>query len=627
MARQFRLASFFLLALLLVVSVVDIDAKKRGGSFGSSGWGTSSKRGSSSKPQSKPQPSHSSSGGSQPGTIGWNVPNNNRGGSASSTVPKASAPSEHITRTGASNVNSGYPGSGQHYGGNPPPYSSGGGYHQPSGGYNPSAGYHPSSGGYHPSSGGYNPSGGYHAPSGAGYHPNGGYTPYGNAGHGYSNTPGAGYNPSYGSAGVSHAQPAQTILVQQSSRPGIGQLAKEAFVFAGVSAGVNAAVNRLLPGGIYGHSPSYGASSSGVVPPVTHTQITYNNYYNNGSSAPAQDAGVNPANVPAPAYLQTGPPSNGAAEPVTAAPSASGRPDNAPAPAAAPAAAPAPGQPQQPPAQPQYPPSPSGAIITDADLEALSEDLFKQDSNNAMKHIVMKIQGRKTDDSSTDDAPENLLEVKPEAYEIPTVKAVLALHDNYELDVKTKETVSSEERKEESDLLDAFLTTDVMKAAMKFLSDKGYVPNDEYEFKDSLKRIWFSQFKRMEGEPTSSGFETVFLAEKFDNEIIGLHNWIYFAKQEEAKNLNYLGFIKMAEFGSNGAIVKGRSKLNDIVQPITSIFVGTSPELEMALYTICFYVRPNDACPLQMGGSKFLVVANRVNYFGKDIIISAFPDV
>jgi hypothetical protein len=46
-------------------------------------------------------------GGSKPGTIGWNVPSNNK--PASGTIPKASAPSEHVSRTSASNVNSGYP--------------------------------------------------------------------------------------------------------------------------------------------------------------------------------------------------------------------------------------------------------------------------------------------------------------------------------------------------------------------------------------------------------------------------------------------------------------------------------------------------------------------------------------
>ncbi|XP_031787775.1 poly(U)-specific endoribonuclease homolog isoform X1 [Nasonia vitripennis] len=605
----------------------DIDARKssrRGGSSGSSGWGLSKSR---STPRSKPQQqqqSHGSSGGSNPGTIGWNVPGSKPVGSGtaagSSTYPKASAPSEHVSKTSATNVQSGYPGSSTGGHGNPPPYSPSGGYsHGAPPAYNPSSsgGYHggpPSySGGYH---GGAPPaysSGGYNGGANHGFNPS--YGSYG-SGHGFNSQPGQGYNPSYGHS--SYGSQPQTVIVQgQNSRPGIGQLAKEAFVFAGVSAGVNAAVNRILPGGIYGHSPSYGASSSGVVPPVSHTQITYNNYYNNGTGEAQPGAPAGAAAVAAPV-----PP----AGPAAAAP-APAAPDTPPAPgpaAATPAAEPPANGQQQ---QQQNAASPTGFITSDAELQKLTEDLFTKDTNNAFKHITVKVQGQKMDDSVTDDAAENLLEVKPDAWEIPTVKAVVALLDNYELDVKTKETVTSEERKEESDLLDAFIATDVMKTTMKFLAEKGYVPNDEYEFKDSLKRIWFSQFKRIDGDPSSSGFETVFLAEKFDNEIIGLHDWIYFAKQEEAKKIDYLGYIKKLDLGTNGAIVKGRSKLNDVVQPITTIFVGTSPELEMALYTLCFYTRPNTVCPIKTGGADFLIVANAVNYFGKDILISAFPDI
>lgn len=145
--------------------------------------------------------------------------------------------------------------------------------------------------------------------------------------------------------------------------------------------------------------------------------------------------------------------------------------------------------------------------------------------------------------------------MKPEAYEIPTVKSVLALHDNYEMDVKTKETVTPEERREETELLDRFLETDVFKAAMKFLVDKGFIPNDEYEFKDTLRRIWFSQFQRVEGEPSSSGFEAVFLAEKLDSYMIGPQNWIYFARQEAQKNVDYRGYIKDVKLADVSVLV------------------------------------------------------------------------
>lgn len=439
--------------------------------------------------------------------------------------------------------------SGTHY--NPQPASHG--YNPPaSHGYNPpvNQGY-PSSGGYggynsHGAGQGYQPqSGGYHPPASGGYHPQGGgvgqpYQPYNNYNPslGHSNQHGVGYNPPV-------AQAPQTIYVQsagQPYKPGIGQIAKEAFVYAGVSAGVNAAVNRILPGGIYGNHGSSGSSGTvhNAPPAVTHTEITYNNYYNNGTAvdpaAPGSNAQVNPA----PAAI---------AQPAAVAqPAVNGQPAAVAQPAVAPVVssnAPTTAKPNE---DAMFP-SPLGFVITKAEIEQLTEDLLSKDVNNAGKWVTMKLQGQKMDDSVKDDAPEPLLAVKEEAWSIPTVRAVLNLHDNYELDVRTKEEVSSEERREEDTFLDLALEGEVMKATMKFLADKGYVPNDAYEFKDMLKRMWFSQFKRMEGDASSSGFETVFLAEKFDSEIIGLHNWIYYAKMETSGKLNYLGYIKEATLG------------------------------------------------------------------------------
>ncbi|XP_057340769.1 splicing factor 3A subunit 2-like [Microplitis mediator] len=169
--------------------------------------------------------------------------------------------------------------------------SSGGSYH-PSGGYpsHTATNYHPSQS--------HNPS--YHPPSNTGYHPqpNAGYHPPPNAGYpqpnaGYHPPPNTGYHPA-------PAQPAQTIIVESEKR-GIGTIAKEAAVGAVVSAGVNAAVNRVIPGGIYGHGFS---GSSGYAPApapapaapgVTHTEIVYNNYYGNGTGpAPGDPAAQQP---------------------------------------------------------------------------------------------------------------------------------------------------------------------------------------------------------------------------------------------------------------------------------------------------------------------------------------------
>lgn len=613
---RIRTSLFVVIVLLFILA--DTDGRKTSGRrSGSTGYSSSSSRrsGSSSRTTQRPR-----SSGSTP-KIGWNVPpNSNTKATGTSTNVKPSAPvSDHVSKTSATNVQSGYPS------GNSPPYSPSGGYpRQPAGtggynqGYNqgyPSPNMNPSyPGGY-----------GSHSPYGQAYNPSmhhnapPAYSPYGGGG-GFG-------QPSYGQSSFgqpSYAQPsfvqpaiqqAPALTVLQPSRPGIGQLAKEALVYSSVSAGVSAAVNRLLPGGIYGRSP--GSSGSG-----SHTEVTYNNYYYNQSApangeAPANNNGA-PLSAPASAPAQTAPAQTAPAQtPAQSAPTAEAekRDTNAPSNAAPPDNS----QQNNGPSQPNYP-------ISNNEVKKLTENLLSMDKNNAYKYITVNLQGETKEDGTTDDASLPLLDVKPEAYEIPTVKSVLALHDNYEMDVKTKETVTPEERKEESELLDKFLETDVFKTAMKFLVDKEFIPNDEYEFKDTLRRIWFSQFQRVEGEPSSSGFEAVFVAEKLDSFMIGPQNWIYFAKQEAQKNLDYRGYIKDVKLGDKGEAIKVRSAFNipDTKHSITTLLVGLSPELEMALYTVCFYVRPNDVCPISLSGKDINLVSTRFNYFGKDIMIAGF---
>ncbi|XP_017767503.1 PREDICTED: poly(U)-specific endoribonuclease homolog isoform X2 [Eufriesea mexicana] len=621
--------------ILVLFTFVDIGDGKlsRGG-----GWGTllrsrSSPRSRSSQSSSNRRQQHNQ-GGSTPDKIGWNVPDKKPSGT--NTAPKPSAPVlEHSAKTSATNVQSGYnPSAGHGYnpsvgqGHNP---SIGQGYNSPVGqGYNPSIGqsYNPSIGhGYNPSVGhGYNPSvgQGYHPPVGQSYNPAAGQGYYPSQGHGYSPlghapSPGFGqpsYSPSFG-----QAPSPGTIFVQQAQKPGLGQLAKEAFVFAGVSAGVNAAVSRLLPGGIYGTRGSGGGGGG------SHTEITYNNYYNNGTApapapAPAsssdQSAAV-PAVQPLAGSVTQPPAAPAAAQPAAETPQTSQNNAGTNSASSNNANSQTSGQNNA---------NPHGFIISDADIKKLTESLFEKEKNSALQYITINLQGQKKDESTNDDATEPLLTVKDEAYEIPTVKAMLPLYDNYELDVKTPEIVTADERKEEMELLDKIFETDVIKTTMKFLADRsGFIPDDEYEFRDTMKRLWFSQFKRIDGGASSSGFETVFLAEQFDSDIIGLHNWIYYAKQEAEKKLNYLGYIKEVKLGDKGAILKVRSSLNGIVQPVTTLFVGTSPELEFALYTMCFFVRPNNLCPVSLGGTEFSIFVSGINYFGKDILISGYPDI
>lgn len=55
----------------------------------------------------------------------------------------------------------------------------------------------------------------------------------------------------------------------------------------------------------------------------------------------------------------------------------------------------------------------------------------------------------------------------------PTIKALRKLYDNYIADSSFVESVTAQERQEESDFLDKVLDTTVMMEAMQFLEDKG----------------------------------------------------------------------------------------------------------------------------------------------------------
>lgn len=147
-----------------------------------------------------------------------------------------------------------------------------------------------------------------------------------------------------------------------------------------------------------------------------------------------------------------------------------------------------------------------------------------------------------------------LLTVNPEAFQIPTIERVLSIFDNYQLDTHTNEYINPAQRQEESLLIDTFLSTNVMSAAMRFLADKGFVRKDYYEYKDLLRRIWFNLFSRGQGKIGSTGFEHVFMAEtkQIDSstEVLGLHNWIFFNAEEAKKHIDYLGYIKKVDLGN-----------------------------------------------------------------------------
>ncbi|XP_066599179.1 endoribonuclease CG2145-like [Prorops nasuta] len=263
--------------------------------------------------------------------------------------------------------------------------------------------------------------------------------------------------------------------------------------------------------------------------------------------------------------------------------------------------------------------------ISDVELHQLSEAFFSEHSDKLFKLLNVNYQGKTTNKNLTDNAPNPLFNFPPHIFTHPTISALLKLYDNYLIDARQAEIKTDEEVVEENDFLDILINQTVVLKAMDFLADKGFFIKSLNEYLIILKQVWFQIYSRGKGIYGSSGFEHVFLMEKKKgSKLIGLHNWIFFAKQELSNKINYLGLIKNKTFYNKLEIAHVHLKYEG-KHKTSSMFIGTPPEFEIAVYTLCFFARPQNTCKLSFGGKKFYV--QTYNWIDKNykLVGAAFP--
>nr|XP_032527836.1 poly(U)-specific endoribonuclease homolog [Danaus plexippus plexippus] len=270
---------------------------------------------------------------------------------------------------------------------------------------------------------------------------------------------------------------------------------------------------------------------------------------------------------------------------------------------------------------------PNSNSLTDVELQNVSEELLRKDVNNAAKYITISYQEKTTSMSKDDKSPLPLLTITPDAWKISTIEKFIPLLDNYERDTLVNEYVTPQERNEENAFMDAIMTTSVIRHLMTFLKDKGYVSPDPKLQRDFLKQIWFGLYSRGKGKISSSGFEHIFVSELKNGEVSGLHNWIYFSREEVANRVNYLGYLKNLQLSDKGAIIKMHFNQQGVDKPVDTMFIGTSPELEMALYTLCYVTRVDKDCNLKLGTKDVNIVTHNYRYRSKNYIGSAYPQI
>jgi len=216
--------------------------------------------------------------------------------------------------------------------------------------------------------------------------------------------------------------------------------------------------------------------------------------------------------------------------------------------------------------------------------------------------------------------------VNPEVFNRPTIKAFIALLDNYIHEVNVKEVNTQQEIVEVYQFLDEILRTPVMRAAHTFLRGNGKVGNSIGQFKSTLYTLWFQTYWRSGRNriKDSSGFEHVFVGETrdYEHKVLGFHSWLRFYRLEKNNDINYLGFLKKSSANRN--LMMMRFRWNSDLKAIGSSFVGTSPEFDIALYTIAYLMGYSDM-PIDLAGVKMKVTCFGINRNRN--IGTCYPDI
>jgi len=215
--------------------------------------------------------------------------------------------------------------------------------------------------------------------------------------------------------------------------------------------------------------------------------------------------------------------------------------------------------------------------------------------------------------------------VRSSALNKPTFKAFVSLLDNYISEVNTKEQVTNGDKSEESVFLNTIMSTAVMKEAQKYLVKMKKSSSSSTTFKSQLYDLWFRPYYRSGANRIvdSSGFEHVFVGETNSGQkkVLGFHSWLQFYSQEKKNKLNYLGYLKKEK---NPNLVMSKFVWNNKMKQIGSFFLGTSPEFDMAIYTVAYLMQFNNLV-VNLAGTNIKITCYGINR--NKSIGTCYPDI
>jgi len=272
----------------------------------------------------------------------------------------------------------------------------------------------------------------------------------------------------------------------------------------------------------------------------------------------------------------------------------------------------------------------TGGGLTNEDLLALGELLIGADINNVGGMIELNLQCTTNNGNPNDCSSEPLFSfVDPSVLEMPIYVKLAALYDNYVSSPSSVEDHTQQEQQEEADFMQEVCSSPVTNATHSFLVEKGAFTGTQQDWCDHIHFTWFTMYDRAKSTLGSSGFEHVFIGEKKGGKVGGFHNWFHWYLLEQAGDINYLGYWQTAEFGPDmwrGGGISFTYNWDGTPKPYGSMFLATSPELELALYTVCLMNRPNAKCHTSMMGQDVFIQTWEENVGGNILPGSSYPD-
>ncbi|WKY15600.1 hypothetical protein Q1695_000798 [Nippostrongylus brasiliensis] len=187
-------------------------------------------------------------------------------------------------------------------------------------------------------------------------------------------------------------------------------------------------------------------------------------------------------------------------------------------------------------------------------------------------------------------------------------------------DVDVEETVTSTWQDSISAFLDAVMNTKVVQSAQTFLVQQGLASADPAKFKDLLNSLWFTTYARNKALG-SSGFESVFSGEVQGTNVIRFNNWLRYYEQEKAGLSNYHGWFTREK----GVQLSLQFEWNNFQALETNMLLNTSPEFEIAVYTIC--ALSGGECDMTINNQAVTIFASTLQSNGVTVIDQCYPAI